>query len=203
MSTEVDDEQRVLSEASHDLANRIHRSYYFLELLSDAVGPDAETATSLLSRLRETIEDVEKIVRTTLAFVRPIELRLLQVRLEDLVASMRTHVGMRSVVLGGDSEAGRSPVRVDPARNSEALGLLCQAAMAGADGDAPLNVELDGGDPVGLRILRKNGTQPAGDTDLGIALTARIARLHGGALDVEGGEAPSLTLRLPGANQEA
>jgi len=203
VSTEIDDEQRVLSEASHDLANRIHRSYYFLELLSDAIGPDEELTTSLLSRLRGTLEDIESIVRTTVAFMRPIELRLLRVRMDDLVASLRQHVGMRSVVLSGDTELGRSQVQVDPARISEALGFLCQAAIAGADAKSPVVVELLAGNPIGLRLRRSSGSAIAPAADIGIALTARIARLHGGALDVEDGDASSLTLRLPVADQEA
>ena len=37
VSTELEDQQLVLSEVCHDLANRFHRSYYFLELLNDAL----------------------------------------------------------------------------------------------------------------------------------------------------------------------
>ena len=201
MTTDNDDDQRVLSEASHDLANRIHRSYYFLELLSDAVGSEDEKAASLLSRLREALEDIEAIVRSTLNYIRPIELRRMRVRMDDLVASLRQHVGMRSVELGGDTGAGRCEVSVDPARISEALGVLCKAATADATGEKPLVVELLSGDPVGLRIHCQHG--PGVQADIGFALTARIVRLHGGALDVTGGDQSSLTLRLPLAQQGA
>jgi len=200
---ELDDQQRVLSEASHDLANRFHRSYYFLELLGEAIGPDNDSAESLLTRLRETVEDIESISRSTLDFIRPLELRTLRVRMDDLVASLRQHVGLRPVELGGDTEAGRSEVEVDPARISEALAILCRTVVGDDDTQSPVIVELIGGDPVGLCIRGAAKALGATHADIALALTARIARLHGGALDIGGGDSLSMTLRLPVAGRRA
>jgi len=196
------DDQRVLSEASHDLANHIHRSYYFLELLDGAVDPQNERVHTLLTGLKESIENVESIARSTMQLVRPVELRPLRVRMDDLVASLRQHVGLRPVELSGDISAGRSEVSVDPARISEALAFLCRAASAADDdGDSPLVIELVGGDPVGLRIHHKSAASRDANGSLRLALTARIAELHGGALDIQDGERASWTLRLPVAPQ--
>lgn len=200
---ELDDQQRVLSEASHDLANRFHRSYYFLELLGEAIGPGNDGAESLLTRLRETVEDIESISRSTLDFIRPLELRTLRVRMDDLVSSLRQHVGLHPVELGGDTEAGRSEVEVDPARISEALAILCRTALGGDETQAPVIVELIGGDPVGLCIRGAAKALGATRADLDLALTAKIARLHGGALDIGGGDSLSMTLRLPVAAKRA
>lgn len=198
MSTELDDHKRVLSEAAHDLANHIHRSYYFLELLADAIGPDNPAAGSLVSRLKDSLADIESDIRSTMAFIRPVELHRLRVRMDDLVSSLRQHVGLRPVELGGDIDAGRCEVEVDPGRISEALGLLCKAA-AGEEEDVqiPILVELIEGNPVGLRIHRTQGTSGEFRPDLTLAQSARIARLHGGTLDFQDGNSSSVTLRLP------
>jgi hypothetical protein len=122
--------------------------------------------------------------------------------MDDLVASLRQHVGLRPVELRGDLEAGKSEVSVDPARISEALAFLCRAASSGSEPDTPITIELLGGDPVGLRILRSGTADPGAEDGLRLAQTARIVALHGGALDVHGGERASWTLQLPVANQD-
>jgi hypothetical protein len=50
---------------------------------------------------------------------------------------------------------------------------------------------------VGLRVHRLAGAAEAEPMSLPMALTARIARLHGGVLEIDADGAPSLTLRLP------
>jgi len=203
VSTELEEQQLVLSEVSHDLANRFHRSYYFLELLGDALDPSSQSAPDLLAGLRGTVEDIESMTRSALAFVRPIELRKLRVRLDDLTASMRQHVGMREIELRGDASVGKVQVLVDPARISEALSFLCAFATDGDDSQSPVVVELVDGDPVGLRVHRGPGVVARTRGDLQLALTTRIARLHGGTLHVEGNgieagvASSSMILRLP------
>jgi signal transduction histidine kinase len=197
VSAENEDQQRVLSEVSHDLANRFHRSYYFFELLADSLDPANEGAASLMEKLRATIEELESMTRRALDFMRPMELRTLRVRLSDLTASMRQHAGMREIELRGDDETGACEVEVDPARISEALAFVCKAATDGDESREPLVVELVGGNPVGLRVHCLAGAAEAALTDLPLALTARIARLHGGALEIDNPSGASLTLRLP------
>lgn len=201
MSIALDDQERVLSEVSHDLANRFHRSYYMLDLLGDALDPANANAPQLLDGLRGTFEEVEAMIRATLSLLRPLELRPLRVRLEDLATSLRQHVGLREVSLLGDLSAGGSEVEVDPARISEALAFLCRAAVDGSDTSSPVVVELEGGDPVGLRVHRAEGAAHAPPSSLQFALTARIAESHGGALEIDAGGAGSLTLRLPVATR--
>jgi len=203
VSTELEDQQLVLSEVCHDLANRFHRSYYFLELLNDALDPSSEVAPSLLAGLRGTVEDIEVMTRSALDFVRPVELRMLRVRLDDLTTSMRQHVGVREIELRGDPALGRCEVSVDPTRITEALGFLCRAATKGDDTSAPVVVERMDGDLLGLRVHCTLGAATWGRADLSLALTTRIARLHGGQLDVEDACPCSLTLRLPAAARGA
>jgi hypothetical protein len=200
--TQIDD-QRVLSEASHDLANHIHRAYYFLELIGGAVDPQNDKLHSLLTGLKESMESVESIARSTMQYIRPVELRRLVVRMDDLVASLRQHVGLRPVKLGGDLAAGQCEVSVDPGRISEALAFLCRAASGDESTQTPIVIELIGGDPVGLRILRTSDRAAGVPDELKLALTARIAQLHGGALDIQRGDPSSWTLRLPVAGQGA
>lgn len=200
MSSETDDQQMVLAEVSHDLANRFHRSYYFLDLLDDALVSDRDEAASLLARLRSTVEEVESMARSTLDFLRPMELRTLGIRLSDLTASLRQHVGMRTVEMRGDEAAGQRAVAVDPARISAVLATLCKAAVS-ENLETPVVVELIDGDPVSLRIHCASGTPKPSRTDLELALTARVASLHGGCLEIDDGEPSSLTLRLPVAER--
>lgn len=197
MPTQLEDEQRVLAEASHDLANRFHRSYYFLDLLSDSVD---DGGGDHFQRLRETIEDIESIARRTLQFLRPLELRTIRVRLEDLVASLRQHVGLAGLEVRGEDGAGRLEVAVDPARISETLAVLGRCVAAGDAVGRPLRVELLGGNPAGLRLGRDGERAPVPFPHLELALAARVVRLHGGSLEVDDtpdGAAPSFTLRLP------
>ncbi len=203
MPTELEEQHRVLSEVSHDLANQFHRTYYLMELLGQSLPSEDENAGALLERLRETIEDIESMSRSALAFVRPLVLHPLRVRVDDLAASLRQHAGMRAIELKGDITAGRCEVEVDPARISEALAFLCRAAMADDDSQSPVVVELFGGNPVGMRIHRAPGATRPTPMDLKLALTTRIVRLHGGALDIEDGDSASLTLRLPVVAAEA
>lgn len=212
MATELDEQNRVLSEVSHDLANQFHRAYYLMDLIGEVPAPDNEAAGPLLERLRETVEEIESMARGALSFVRPLDLRRLRVRLQDLTASLRQHAGMRSIELRGDMAAGLCEIDVDPAKISEALATLCRTATANDDSQAPVVVELFAGETVALRIYRNGRTGPtASDAtdaidaraskptrmDLGLALSTRIARLHGGDIDIDDGEPSSLTLRLP------
>jgi len=197
VSSENEEQQRVLSEVSHDLANRFHRSYYFLELLGESLDPANDGAPSLLEKLRGTVEEIESMTRRALDYLRPMELRTLRVRLSDLTASMRQHAGMREIEMRDDAEAGASEVEVDPARISEALAFVCKAATDGDESREPMIIEMLGGNPVGLRVYRLAGTPVSEMTNLTLALTARIARLHGGALEIDNAHGASLTLRLP------
>ena len=203
MATDLDDQQRILSEVSHDLANRFHRSYYFIDLLGEALGPEEGNAGSLLESLRLSVEDIEAMARATLEYMRPLELRKLTVRMEDLAASLRQHAGLRSIEIRGDTAAARREVDVDPSRISQALAVLCKAAIAGDESQAPLVVEFIDGDQVGLRIHRASAATGPMPTGITLALTARIARLHGGAVDLDDGPAASLTLRLPASSRES
>lgn len=202
VTTQLEDEQCVLSEASHDLANRFHRSYYLLELLSDALSdvPEAGGAAELIERLKDTIEDIESLARRTFQFVRPLELRTIRVPLEDLVASLQQHAGMQGLEVRGERMSGRCEVAVDPARISEALAAISEALGSGQSSPLPIHVEFLGGDPVGLRIGLDAGTGPAPAPHLALAVAARIVRMHGGNLGIDettDGRAPSFTLRLP------
>jgi signal transduction histidine kinase len=197
VSAENEEQQRVLSEVSHDLANRFHRSYYFLELLGDSLGSSGEAAASLLEKLRGTVEELESMTRRALDYMRPMELRTLRVRLSDLTASMRQHAGLRDFELRGEDQAGTCEVEVDPARISEALAFVCRAATEGDETRDPMVVELLGGNPVGLRVYRLAGAPAAAATTLTLALTSRIARLHGGALEIDNTGGSSITIRLP------
>lgn len=201
MTNETDHQLLVLAEVSHDLANRFHRSYYFLDLLDDALGEARESADPLLTRLRETIEDVETIARSTLGYLRPLELRTLRIRVEDLIASLRQHAGMRPVEIRDDGAAGSREVNVDPARISEALASLCRAATTEEDTASPLVVDLLDGDPVALRVHRASGATALSPGDLSLAITSRVALLHGGTLEVEQGDSAALVLRLPVATK--
>lgn len=199
MPSELEDQQRFLAEASHDLANGFHRSYYFLDLLSDSLAASGTGAAEHLDRLRETLEGVETIARQTLQYVRPVELRTIRVRLDDLVASLKQHAGLAEVEVTGDTAAGALEVAVDPTRIAEVLRVLC-GASDGAD-PARLRVELLAGDPAGLCLTREGApVRP----DLALAVAARTVRLHGGQLDLGDagdGASPSFILRLPVANQ--
>lgn len=193
---------KVLAEVSHDLANRFHRFHYYAEMLESSLESDPAGALGLLERIRATVDDVEELTRGTLSYVRPMKLHLLEVRMQDLVASLRQHAGEGALEVKAPAPALERRVKVDPSRISEVLSVLCRTAMERAATAAPLVLELVDGDPVAMQLAFASRDATPPELDLRLALAARIVRLHGGSLHVQGGDRPSLTLRLPSAGQE-
>jgi signal transduction histidine kinase len=196
-----EEQARVLADAAHDLANRFHRFHYYTDLLDSALEPGQEAAADLLERLRRTMEEIEALTRGVLSFVRPVELKRMAVSLGDLVTSLVQHAGDLPLEVRVDDEGRALRVDVDPLRISEVLGVVGEAACAAAAGPVIVEV-LASGDPLGLRLVVEGSAQPAPQPDLRLARAARIASLHGGSLEVTGGDRLALTLWLPRAASE-
>lgn len=194
----VDEQQdRVLAEVAHDLANHFHRFYYYFELLEGAADGSVEAAADLIERTRRTVEDIETLTKAALAFVRPMELRMLRVSVGDLVSSLRQHAGDREILVSGEDGARAAGVEIDPARLSEALATLVRGATGRAEAGEPLRVELIGGTSVGLRFHLEGRAKPERGDHLALALAGKILDLHGGQLDLGPPESTAWTLWLP------
>ncbi|HYC01387.1 MAG TPA: hypothetical protein VEC57_19800 [Candidatus Limnocylindrales bacterium] len=196
------EQTKILAEVAHDLANRFHRFYYYAEILGRLLPEDTGEARDYLDRVHDTVEDIERMTRGALSYLRPMEVRTVRVQVRDVVGSLRQHVGDRAVEVGGLESAGGMPVAVDPSRLGEALGHACRAVLAHAPDAAPLRIDLRAASDIDITFSAESSQTEALPFDLSLALAAKILRLHGGDLEVAPAQPATLSVRLPLADQE-
>lgn len=204
MASVHDEQERVLAEVAHDLANRFHRYYYYSELAVETLEETASEARGLLARALETVEGIEALTRTVLALIRPMELRTIRVRAEDVVGSLRQHLGDRTLEAVSGAPWREAMVVVDPARLGEVFAACCRLLLSRAVADAPLRLELGGDGWLELRLSVVASSSIAAAVDLELAMVNKILALHGGELVVPQTPLPgtaALTVRLPLAAQ--
>jgi len=199
------EQERILGEVAHDLANRFHRYYYYSDLAVETLEEAPAESRELLAKALETVEGIEALTRTALAFVRNIELRTILVRAEDIVGSLRQHLGEHALESGTHTPQGPAMVAVDPPRLGEVLATCCKILLENAADQAPLRLELGGEGWLELRMSVLASSAVAPKPNLELAMATRILALHGGELVIPVTPQPgtaALTVRLPLAAQE-
>jgi len=200
-----EEQERVLAEVAHELANRFHRYFYYSDLAVETLAEAPSEARELLAKALETVEGIEVLTRTALAFMRPIELRTILVRADDVVGSLRQHLGDHAMESGSCAPVGAVLVAVDPSRLGEVLAVCCKTLLDRASAHAPLQLELSGDGCLELRLSVLASSAIPATPDLALAMTKRILALHGGELVIPLTAQPgtaALTVRLPLAAQE-
>jgi signal transduction histidine kinase len=156
--------------------------------------PDGSDARRASGFIVEEVDRLNAVVRALLDYARPLTLRRESVSLAALMLAVRPRVAAtlatHGATLGG---AGAGEVTGDPDLLAQLLlTLIDNAAQASPGGRVEvalvgreLRVRDDGpgvDDAVAARVFEPFFTTRAGGTGLGLAMAARVAEAHGGAL---------------------
>ncbi|MBI5506866.1 MAG: hypothetical protein HY899_18930 [Deltaproteobacteria bacterium] len=205
MASVHEEQESVLAEVAHDLANRFHRYYYYSDLAVETLADVPAEVRELLAKAMETVEGIEVLTRTTLSFLRRMELRTILVRADDVVGSLRQHLGEHALESRSCAPSGTAMIAIDPPRFGEVLATCCRILLERAVPGAPLRLELTGDGCLELRLSVDASSSIPATPDLALALATKILALHGGELLIpatsQAGIA-ALTVRLPLAAQE-
>ncbi|HEX6885685.1 MAG TPA: HAMP domain-containing sensor histidine kinase, partial [Planctomycetota bacterium] len=202
---------------AHEIKNPLTAVNLALRAVADRLGEDQK---SVLEDLASRLAKLERTMRRTLSFARPLELQLepLDPRevLREAVALLRPEIEAAGLVLEVDCPSSLPRVRGDRARLEEVLvnllrnaleilqpgGRVRASARAEGRGHVLLRVEDDGpGIPPSVRaeLFKPFVTAKAGGTGLGLAIARKVVREHGGEIGVGEGSLPGACfwVRLP------
>jgi len=209
---------RLTSGVGHEVKNPINAIVVHLELLRSKVGGEA-TAARHLEIIQSEIQRLDRVVQTLVDFSRPVELKLMDHDMRQIVSSvlMLASAGLESYNVTVVSNLPDHPVtvKVDADLLKQALlNVVLNGAQAMSDG-GELSVRLtedgrnafikvqDHGegipDEIRSKIFDLYFTTKRDGSGIGLAMTYRILQLHHGQLDVESkvGEGSTFTLSLP------
>jgi signal transduction histidine kinase len=209
---------RLTSGVGHEVKNPINSIVVHLELLRSKVGGEA-TAARHLEIIQSEIQRLDRVVQTLVDFSRPVELKLMDQDMRQIVSSvlMLASAGLESYNVTVVSQLPNYPVmvKVDADLLKQALlNVVLNGAQAMADGgelsvrltedgrSATIKVQDHGeGIPEEIRprIFDLYFTTKREGSGIGLAMTYRILQLHHGQLDVESkvGEGSTFTLSVP------
>jgi PAS domain S-box-containing protein len=208
---------------AHELRNGLATVRGHLTLAERALGQDdRRSATDSLLEIRQEVDDLHRVAEDFLDFARPGSIRPEVLQPERLArrAAADPALGGAAVQVEIDPGAARLEVHGDPHLVGRALRNLLDNAVraqreAGVAEPVRLLVERDdeGDGRLRLRVIDRGpglapdvrdrlfvpfATARTGGSGLGLALAHRIARLHGGAVEVrepeEGGVEATLVL---------
>lgn len=212
----------------HEVKNPINAMVVHLELLRSKLSSGGAEAFGGASRhveiLTGEMQRLDRVVQTLADFSRPMDLKLREHDLRQVVGSVMelTAAEMQENGVGVSVEAPTEPimVRVDAELIRQALLNLLLNGMQAMPGGGRMRVALhrehqfavievqDEGEGIPKEVLPRIfelyfTTKPKG-SGIGLAMTYRILQLHGGALDVRSNADPTagdrgttFTLRLP------
>jgi len=204
---------------AHEIKNPITAINVALKAVADQLGEDQQV---ILSDLVERLQKVERTMRRTLSFARPLVLKRQRVAagelLESALSTLRPELNAARIRCELRLAPDLAPLDVDPGLIEEALGNLIKnarealepggqlrlTASAGGERRGVLVVEDDGpGIPASFRanLFKPFHTTKARGTGIGLALTRKIVLEHGGRISVDRGElgGARFTIELPAA----
>jgi signal transduction histidine kinase len=205
--------------------NPLNSMRLWIENLKEAVPQEQELARKGLKILDSEIDRLDRVVRTFLDFNRPVELRLEDAALGELllevVAVAQPQIKKAGVLATLECADSVPLVRVDrPLLKQALLNLVlnaCDAMQQG--GQLTLTVSAaGGGDRAQVTVADTGAGIPAefrgkifqlyfttrpGGSGIGLATTFRIVQMHGGSIDFtsEVGHGTIFTIELPASRQ--
>ena len=207
----------LISGVAHQLRNPLNAMNLQLELL----GQDAEQGAPVgpqIKAVRREIQRLDRAVDALMRFMRPQELEIAQVSLNDLLREVAAQVAVRpGITVEYQLDARLGPVNMDRALLAEALrnvisnaveammpsgGTLKLSTHLSRRGFAEISVtDLGPGIPQQdiPRIFDLYFTTKKGGTGLGLPLAYRAIDLHNGTMDVQSevGAGTTIRIRLP------
>jgi signal transduction histidine kinase len=211
----------LISGIGHQIRNPLNAMNLQLELLTQ----DAQKGKPVEPRLesvRREIRRFDQAVDALMRFMKPEQLRLAQIRLNDLMAEIASQVSRGGIRVEYNFDPRVATVAADRALLAEALrnvannaveamsdnggGTLRLATTRTDDGFVQVSIADQGpGIPAEHleRIFQLYFTTKPGGSGLGLSLAARAIDLHRGTVDVQSevGRGTKVTIRIPIAGQ--
>lgn len=206
----------LISGVAHQIRNPLNAMNLQLELLSQ----DAARGAPIDQRLRAVRQEIERLARAVdalMRFMRPEQLKLAPVQVNDLIAEVATQVVRPGIQVEEHFDATVTPVTADRALLAEAMrnvvGNACEAmsnggtlklatALSQKSGFVEISI-VDNGPgiaPADLeRIFNLYFTTKKNGHGLGLPLALRAIDLHHGTMELhsEAGAGTTVTIRLP------
>jgi signal transduction histidine kinase len=210
---------RVSSGVAHEVKNPLNAILLHVEVARAKLSRgDTEVGQQMEIISREILR-LDRVVRTFLDFTRPVELKLTNVPLQDLVREIvelaRPQATASGIRIAVNQESDSTEVRVDRDLMKQAvLNVVVNAMQAMPEGgdltfessvnedSAEIHVsDTGGGIPPDLRdkIFRLYFSTKKEGSGIGLAMTFRIVQLHDGTIDFtsEPGKGTTFLIRLP------
>lgn len=211
----------LISGVAHQIRNPLNAMNLQLELLSQ----DAARGAPIDQRLRAVRQEIDRLARAVdalMRFMRPEQLKLAQVQVNDLLAEVASQVVRSGIRVETRFDSSVTPLSADRALLAEALrnviGNACEAMPNGGtlrlttalskSGFVEISIADDGPGiaPDDLeRIFNLYFTTKKNGNGLGLPLALRAIDLHHGTMDVhsEPGAGATVTIRMPIARESA
>jgi PAS domain S-box-containing protein len=212
---------RVTAGVAHEVKNPLNSMRLWLENLKETLPADQELAQQAVKILDGEIDRLDRVVKTFLDFSRPVELKLeetqLKELLEEILAVANPQIQQARVEISVEARDGTPLVRADRQLIKQAiLNLVLNAcevmekqpetsarkltlSLGKNDSVAELRVADTGpGIPPEHRrkIFQLYFTTRKGGSGIGLATTFRIVQMHNGSIDFESEVGRGTTFRI-------
>jgi signal transduction histidine kinase len=210
---------RLTAGVGHEVKNPINAIVVHLELLRNKVNDGGSDALRHLEVIQSEIRRLDRVVQTLVDFSRPVELKLADQDLRDVVSSVlmlaSAELETRGITVESQVPSHSVVSRVDVDLLKQALlNVVLNGAQAMATGGALVVGLSDGArwasisirdhgvgipDEIRSRIFDLYFTTKKEGSGIGLAMTYRIVQMHHGQIDVESkpGSGTTFVLRLP------
>jgi signal transduction histidine kinase len=210
---------RLTAGVGHEVKNPINAIVVHIELLRNKVQSGGGDALRHLDVIQSEIRRLDRVVQTLVDFSRPVELKLADMDLREVVSSVlmlaSAELETRGITVESQAPGHSVLCRVDADLLKQALlNVVLNGAQAMATGGV-LAVRLSDGarwaaitvrdhgigipDEIRSRIFDLYFTTKKEGSGIGLAMTYRILQMHHGQIDVESklGSGTTFVLRLP------
>lgn len=218
VSTRLEAISKLMSGVAHEIKNPLNAMALHLEVLRGQV--QDEKGMSSLNIIGREIFRLDRVVKTFLDFTRPVELRLREVDLQQLLGEVamlvRPDAEQRQVQMEMKAAGGAAMILADPDLIKQALLNVVMNGVEAMSAGGKMTVSLERGEnefvveiadtgpgiPPSVRdkVFQLYFTTKKNGSGLGLAMTFRAVQLHNGSIQFESeeGRGTVFRLRFPG-----